>query len=414
MGKLTLGLITLLFSISVHGTTRYVDKNAGTCSGNYSFNNRNCSGADGNSYSTIAAGVQATRTGDKLYIRGGTYSEGICANCYTIPTGTSWTDAPLIAGYTGETVILSVGGGPIIGLAQAYIQYLNIENLILDGQRTSNEPISVGSSGSHHISFRKIEVKNTGHHGVFFHYPGHHFNFIDGKVHDIGNTTLFPWPATRQYGFYIETYDCVVENTEIYNVGDYGIHNYTGHPTTTSNNVFRGLRIHHTGLLEPSTAGIILSKGDNIRLYNSIIYANSAHGIQVSQSATNAKVYNNTVYGGNETGISIAAGTTGASVINNIFFGNRTYQIYNETTSGNTLQNNLTTDPKFAGAGTYDFHLTSASLNAINQATPLNNVFTTDIIGVSRGTSWDIGAYEFASGSAPSSPPQPPQNLKAQ
>jgi hypothetical protein len=41
---------------------------------------------------------------------------------------------------------------------------------------------------------------------------------------------------------------------------------------------------------------------------------------------------------------------------------------------------------------------TSSSANVINRGEVLNNLFTADKIGMVRGTSWDIGAYEFLEG----------------
>src|SRR4029077_5673601 len=98
-----------------------------------------------------------------------------------------------------------------------------------------------------------VEVKNSGHIGVFFH---SNFNiFSGGSVHDIGNTTLYPRPTRRHYGFYIEGPDNLIENTKIYNVNDYGIHGSSSYPTGSDRNIYRSNLIHNTGLLCPSCAG---------------------------------------------------------------------------------------------------------------------------------------------------------------
>ena len=75
-------------------------------------------------FRTVRAGVQALAPGDTLYLRAGTYAESIDSG---LPTGTSWSDAPLIAAYPGETV--QIRG---IGLASSYVQYIIFDGLILD------------------------------------------------------------------------------------------------------------------------------------------------------------------------------------------------------------------------------------------------------------------------------------------
>ena len=400
LGVLCVTLSILIGTVTVDAATYYVattgnDSNPGTAN---------------QPFRTIVRGVNVLRAGDRLYIRSGTYGEHIDSNALTIPTGTSWSNAPIISGYPGETVILAPGSSQIINLPHAYIQYVSFENLVLDGQNTSNETISVGSSGAHHIRFIKVEVKNGGHHGVTFHYPGHHMSFSRGSVHHIGNVSLYPSPANKNYGFYVETSDCLIEDTEIYNTNNYGIHNYTGF-ISTNNNVYRRLRIHHTALLDPSMAGILLSKGDNIRVYNNVLYSNTGHGIQIMASATRAQVYNNTVYGGAQTGIQIQPSVVGASVINNISYGNASTQI-SDSGSGTILSKNLTSDPRFMNPAASDFKLQSGS-PAIDAGNVLSEV-TTDIRLVTRpqGASYDLGAYEGGATSA--SAPAAPRGLRVQ
>src|SRR6476660_9411440 len=127
-------LSILIGTVTVDAATYYVattgnDSNPGTAN---------------QPFRTIVRGVKVLRAGDRLYIRSGTYGEHIDSNALTIPTGTSWSDAPIISGYPGERVILAPGSAQIINLPHAYIQYVSFENLVLDGQNTSNETISVG------------------------------------------------------------------------------------------------------------------------------------------------------------------------------------------------------------------------------------------------------------------------------
>ena len=55
-----------------YGAVIFVDKNlSSNClSGNYSIAGRNCSGADGNAYSTIQSALNSMNGGDDIYMRG--------------------------------------------------------------------------------------------------------------------------------------------------------------------------------------------------------------------------------------------------------------------------------------------------------------------------------------------------------
>jgi len=59
-------------------------------------------------------------------------------------------------------------------------------------------------------------------------------------------------------------------------------------------------------------------------------------------------------------------------------------------------------DPMFVNASANDFRLSTNS-PAIGAGYALNELFSTDIRGLTRGAAWDIGAYEFAEGEEPGS-----------
>jgi hypothetical protein len=159
--------------------------------------------------------------------------------------------------------------------------------------------------------------------------------------------------------------------------------------------------------------GILLSSGTGNAAYNNLIYNNTINltgfgaGIQVLSSSANGLVYNNTVYqNGPAGGILIYAGSRGTIVKNNIAFGNLGGDIVNDAGPDATIGFNLTSDPKFVNAGTFDFHLQSTS-PAIDAGTTLSLV-TTDFDGRPRpqGSAYDIGAYEYG-GIAPTPTPFP-------
>lgn len=361
-------------------------------------------------FRSISKGLSVMAGGDTLYIRGGTYNEKINSNSQTIPVGTSWGDAPIISGYPGETVVLAVGGtSELINLPHAYIQYVSFENLVLDGLTTTDNVISVGSSGAHHIRFKNCEVKNAGHIGVFFH--GSFNIFTGGHVHHVGNVTAFPRPTNRHYGFYVEGSDNLIENTNIHHTNDYGIHNYSGY-TSASRNTYRNLTLHETSLLYDSGAAIIASRSDSVLAYNNILYSNTGHGILAGAQATNTRIYNNSIYGGAQTGVYVEPGATSTDVRNNIAYGNATTQILGLGV-GTVMANNLTTNPRFVNPTTFDFNIQSGS-PAIDAGVTLSAV-QVDFKSTPRpqGGAYDIGAYETG-GSTDTTPPSPPKNVALQ
>jgi len=393
-------LSVFIGTISVEAATYYVATN-GSDSG---------SGTQAQPFRSIAKGLSAMAAGDTLYIRGGTYNEKINSNAQTIPVGTSWTNAPVISGYPGETAILAVGGASeLINLPHAYIQYVSFENLVLDGLTTTNNVISLGSSGAHHVRFKNCEVRNAGHIGVFFH--GSFNIFTGGKVHHVGNVSVFPRPSNRHYGFYVGGSDNLIENAQIHHTNDYGIHNYHG-TGISSRNVYRNLTMYATSLLYDAGAAIIASRSDSVLIYNNVLYGNTGHGILTGSLASNTRVYNNTVYGGSQTGIYVEPGATGTDVRNNIAYGNASTQILGLGV-GTVLTNNLITNPRFVNPTAFDFNLQSGS-PAIDAGVTLGPV-QVDFKSTPRpqGAAYDIGAYE-SGGSTDTTPPNPPRNVALQ
>src|SRR5713101_8675509 len=84
------------------------------------------SGTQAQPFRTIAKGLTVLRTGDTLYLRGGTYAENIDNNNQTIPSGTSWSNAVTLAAYPSETVTIR----GYVNLAAPSIQYLIMDHLI--------------------------------------------------------------------------------------------------------------------------------------------------------------------------------------------------------------------------------------------------------------------------------------------
>jgi len=395
-------LLFFIGNVAVQAATYYV-----ASSGNDSYS---CAMATAiaSPLRTIKHGMDCMRAGDRLYIRGGTYNEQINSNNQIITSGTSWSDAPIISGYPGETVIISGGGSGVILIA-LNVQYVSFENIIVDGQNTADNVVGLGTSGgtgAHHIRFKNCEIKNAGHILVFLHGSN---NIIDGcHIHHSGNTIAFPRPTNRHYGLYVEGSYNLVQNSEIDHTNDHGITSYSGY-NMPAGNVYRNNRFHHTGLLSASSPALGLDKGSALQAYNNVIYSTTGHGLMIgSNGATGPVAYNNTIYGGAQSGIWIQSSSSGAIVRNNIVYANASGQIGNDK-SDTVLSNNLTTNPYFVDAASNNFDLQTNS-PAVDAGEAVG-IVTTDIRMKPRpqGASYDIGAYEVGAGSGAA--PSPPKNL---
>ena len=361
---------------------------------------------------TIASGLTCVRANDTLYIRNGTYTETIDSNEQTIPTGTSWANAPIISSYPGETATLQVSSAEaIINLPHAYIQYVSFENLVLNGLDSTNLIISVGSSGAHHVQFKNIEAMHAAHH--IGQIQGHHHIFSGGKFHHTGNEALWPKPKNH-YGFYVTGSDMLFENFEMYSIDDYAIHNGNAIPPYPNRNIYRNIRIHDVAHRTVSYAAMTIWSGDSHLIYNCVIYNSGSQGIQISgPTVANARVYNNTLYGITYDGIQIGTfGATDTIVKNNIIYntGSPPITVANDAT-GTILDKNLTgVNPQFVNAANKNFRLLSTSPAIDNGATI--SAVTQDSAGLPRpqGSAYDIGAYEFSANQSDEAP-SPPINL---
>ena len=171
---------------------------------------------------------------------------------------------------------------------------------------------------------------------------------------------------------------------------------------------------------------------DNIYSYNNIMYGGPSDTTQatalIDDTAYHVYFYNNTWYqiGNPSMGIVVGSGTSNEHLYstNNLYSGqNSQPQLYqynggsaSSTTdlywspngfpqdpsalsqSWVTVTGEVKADPKLNNPGSYDFTLQSSS-PAIGAGTNLNTTFTTDYMGKTRGSTWDIGAIQYAAGS---------------
>jgi parallel beta-helix repeat protein len=345
-------------------------------------------------FQTIAKGLSVLSAGSTLYLKAGTYVERIDSHSVRIPTGTSWTDAPLIAANPGETVILRPGvGTEVLNLADPYVQYVIFDGLIIDA--TGHKfGISV-NKGAHHIRIKNCEVKNAARSGILSGYgPGvtapnnQYLEFLNCKIHHNGTV------ANLDHGLYLGGSNNLIEGCEIYGNAAWGIHLYTGDESKpVRDNIVRRNYIYENNAKGSGRGGIIVSSGPNNRVYNNIL-VNNTSGIQISYAnAADNFVYNNTIYGHSEVGIIIHSSAANTQVKNNILYQNKT--AISNSGRNTILTHNLTKDPRFVNAAGGDFHLRAGS-EAVDAGETLSLV-ADDYTGKKRpvGATHDIGAYEY-------------------
>lgn len=148
--------------------------------------------------------------------------------------------------------------------------------------------------------------------------------------------------------------------------------------------------------------------GDNIQVYNNIVYNNGRNGILLFKhpdddglNMSDVTIINNTTYnngleaGNSSGGVKIDYPTAvGVVVRNNIAFRNQNFQI---DTDAGTVDFNLTTDPSFVNAAAGDFHVRSSSAAIDSGSSSLAPSADFDDVSRPQGSAFDIGAYEHAS-----------------
>jgi hypothetical protein len=444
MKKLFLILIILLLPSSVQAVTRYVHSicpSSPTANYNPLGNGGagSCTGGGGStpSYPTIAAGIAATQAGDSLYIRGGTYNERLNSNSVAFKSGTSFSNAPLISGYPGETVIImpSSAGGGIVNFASSAaspnLRYVIWQDLIVDGSNnnTGDHAVGVGfgSPAAQNIRFNRVTVRNNNANflsistvggGIIVDGTGH--EFINVISHSNGRKPGAVAPEAP-YGYYLGGSDTLIQGGEVRDNGGYGIHGFRSGGGSNNNRII-GVKVYNNGQTAGGSskgAGILVGSGSGHLVFNNEVYDGGGLGLEVGSNCSSCLIYHNTVYGNASGGVYWIGNAT---FRNNIFRNNGGNNIdkdggatgtadYNACSgTGGTSQcsgaNNITSDPRMVDPANADFRLCAASGNphpnctaispVIDEGETLGSPYNVDRNGTARpvGIGYDMGANE--------------------
>jgi len=372
---------------------------------------------DPGSYQTLAQGVAClvAGRGDTLMLTAGTY---------TSVSGLS----PASGTASAHTVIKRVAGASVVINAKPFTyqggtwQYVEFSGngsccLVFDGTSMGDtDGMDYGPNAINNF-VNYVEIRNWLHNGIG---GGAFITVTNSLIHDNGKGGA-TCNQGACYGWYMGgTGNNLLETSEIYNNGGYGIHlfNTSGN---NNNNVVRRNRIHNNGAQCQANglcgwSGLVIGAGGggagahNNLAYNNLVYDEPYMGITIYGLALNTGVYNNTVYNSGQCGLISDDGTGGSPNpdSSNIFQNNISRNSGLPDTclsTGSTVFNNnattATANITFVNAATHDFHLVVGSTGAIGVATVLNSIFTTDFDLVVRGAAWDLGAYEFTAGGLP-------------
>ena len=387
-------VVFLLFACELNAATYWVSTSSTTSTCNVA------SGlTDPAEYLTLSNGVacMSASGGDTLILKNGTYS-GITYNSITMVSGIP-TAYNTIRAETAGSVTFSKSGQPfnLYSGNKAYIEFIG---LIFDGTNDGGvDGIALSAVDSaQHLIFTSCTVRNWGHSGIL---AGTYVTFRNGFLHDNGHTVL----GQGLHGWYLAGNNSVLENSEIYNNGDYAIQVYNNTPT--SNNIIRNNYVHDNGFMRGANGGawsgiFIGGNGSDNIAYNNVIANEPYYAIQTN-SSTRPLIYNNTLYNNGYCGVGFE-NTTNGTVRNNIFYNNGLGGFCDNGGNSGTTQNtnsNNATNPNFAStsAGNANYLKLSAStpLTIRDAGVALGSPYNVDKAGVSRprGTAWDMGAYEY-------------------
>jgi hypothetical protein len=161
------------------------------------------------------------------------------------------------------------------------------------------------------------------------------------------------------HGIYMQAPNNIIEGCDASLNGGYGIHAYST-VGENDNLIVRNNIIHDNETAGITDGGITTTGGNNIQVYNNIVY-NEKHGIRIrfGSATDNLRIYFNTMFNCSMSAVDISSIQTNCQVKNNI--GYQTNAIINDAPA--TLAGNLFTgaNPLFVNSGANDFHLQAGS-----------------------------------------------------
>jgi hypothetical protein len=391
-----------------------------------------------------------------IYVRGGTYStpdpERPGFTYMFGPWGTS-TSKKALVGYPAETATLNTGAAGEIGLIADYssgrVNYLTFAKLIASGGGTA---FSLWGDYQRVIGCSFLDLSVDEWAGVigtnnsqYVYIYGNYFSNTGASSYK--HTVYLKSNAKSDPNDHVNKYNYVGWN-EFANI--MGTEGGIVFISTASNAIGPTDMIYIHDNYFHDSRDVWIYIGDNVPIYNVYIYnnifgsntVNTTNGVicvgPVGSTSLNAYIYNNTFYktGAVTTPIVNTTNYGHAILVNNIFYaGSGQTFIYNDSGTTATSTNDLyyseasysipsfatnykSGEPGFVNKGGGNFHLSSSSIAIDAGSSAVNSLVTTDYDGISRpqGSGYDIGAFEYNTGTPPPppdlTPPAAPTGLR--
>ena len=375
--------VSLSITATAHAATYYVSVNGGSDSN---------PGTEAAPFKTIARGSQKMSGGDTLLIRAGTYNEVIAPSRNGMPGAYT-----RYAAYPGEEVIVKAPPGTVVVFFSRTTTYVEVSDLIIDGTNATSYAVKIEGSYEKDQWPRIRLLRNDIRFGRFGIGGGGESEIIGNKIHHM-----------KGYGIYTAGHNGLLEGNIFHDNGGYAIHHYQKHEAVNNwiirnNVIYRNGDAYYPwyrpyyGVNKRPLPAVTLSSGRQIQFYNNLVYNNPNGGVTIGSSSRDVLLANNTIYKNGEYGVFDRS--SNARIINNISWGNSGAQILN-TGANTTLQNNLTTDPKFVNPAAGNFGIQAGS-PALDKGITVAQV-PDDFTGKKRpeGAAYDIGAFEGAGSKA--------------
>ncbi|MCL4488722.1 MAG: right-handed parallel beta-helix repeat-containing protein [Chloroflexi bacterium] len=283
-------------------------------------------------WKTIQKAADTMVAGDKVYVRGGTYANGVSLT----RSGSAGAYITYQA-YPGEQPI--VKGSGWYGFSDYYgtsgTSYTVIDGFEFDGTGYTDYEFGLHFQHSNNLIFRNNKVHDMTLLGI---------NVVNSNTGEISGNTVHD----------VQGYNGIWGG----NVSNYSIHN---------NTVYRN-----------NQNGIGVSGGTtNTSIYDNTAYGNSCGqdqryaGIAIEVSSQNNKVYNNLMYNNCHAGY--VTNSPSNQIYNNTFYGNTGYQVLYGPWSGSIPVNNIFENNVFVVVGSGDIGI--GDFGDTSSYNPLQNTF---------------------------------------
>lgn len=371
-----------------------------------------CTQASPCSLETAFTDSSIVKPGDTVYLEGGIYSASQSCNStytgydycitvsgnstsritftnyeYTDSSGNPHSETAIIQGATRiQAAYVSVQGSPTNAITSP--------GLVFEGPQSVSGDDVVDVMYSHDVTVDHVEIRDSSWHAGLYQYAGYNIDVTNSYVHD--NGTSADTNHSTDQGIY---WDCAGDTTQCTNslpsgaVGGLIANNVADHNVASGIQLFSGSSNSYPTKVTVIENTVVNNGGYGMELYGS---ANSV--------VNNISSFNGYVNGsGCDTQLRIGSGTN-HTVDTNIFWDPTACRQGVSNLSGQTVTNSVIQDPLFVScAGSSTNCITTSKDYRTENGSPAIDAGNTnssyklspDIVGITRGSPPDLGAYEY-------------------